>query len=248
MNDNIWLHLSSIPFLLTGILLIDTHLIVEGLTFINIFLWSLLYHICWNSYSCILNKNLLQFMDIYSAYIVALYQIVFYIDIRPRKYKSICHFIVSIVIIAIIYNDLFNNYIKYAIIALYICVIGLYYTIYICKYLIDTYWKNYSQNVLYKLIFANRKNEFFFLDLIFVFWGLICFGSAIICGFYMNDNLYWILHSLWHIFLDLGCSLLYLCHRRKSYITTFFKYIFEKIKLCLHNRQNTVIESYGPII
>src|ERR1700730_72817 len=90
----IWTVLSNLAYLFPAFYLLNVQLYVEALTMFNITLWSSLYHICFNLDQCVANRDLLQIMDFFSAYTCISFQIIYFMDIYPRKYKNIFHFIV----------------------------------------------------------------------------------------------------------------------------------------------------------
>lgn len=229
VEQEIWTVLSNLTFLIPGVCFFICKLYTESFALFSVTIWSSLYHLCYNMEQCIADPNVLQIMDFYSSYYVIICVVVYFMDIRPRKYKLILHFLLSIILIFTISIDRFDVWSNIVSIILVLPAAIIYNIIYIVKYILD---KN-SERIhtgrensrcckflswIYTCYFGRRKSAFHPGDIIFTIIGIVFFTAGFICQYYSYIK-YWVLHSIWHTLDAISLIFLFLIHRRKTLFT-----------------------------
>lgn len=231
IEKEIWTVLSNIPFLITALYLFTANLYVESFTYVNITLWSGLYHLCYNCEICILkDRSILQFMDFFSSYLCIGILVVYFVDINPRKYKVILQCIIAIILLLLTCIDYFNIFSYVAVLVTFIPIGVIYFLIYLFKWLKEKgCFKNTKlcNNKVINWIYSRRTSPFHPIDIIIWIIGVLLFSSAYLIQVYIKD-VYWITHSIWHLLSSVSALLIYTVYNKKNLLVKLCKKCCEK--------------------
>ena len=223
--ENIWLVLSNLPFLVDVILFLSIYCHTEALAALHVFFSSSLYHMCANLNVCLVfNLAQWEYMDFISAYGYFGIIIIFALDVRPRKYKQLGQLIMLILASILSFVDV-QDYYTYAIFyGLCVVLVSLNFTLYTLKWIKDKRLADricdlcICDNKFMKWIYSTRKAPFNPIDLVFVFISLLCSSFALVFQIIAitYPSIYWIFHSLWHVFLSLSADFLVILWNKKN--------------------------------
>lgn len=234
-EQNIWLVLSNITYLIPAVYLFMTHLFVESFTYFNITFWSSIYHLCFDMQQCIVkNRAALQFMDFFSAYLCIGIIVVYFIDIKPRKYKLILQCLIAIILLFITCLDYFDSTIYIVVLVIFIPAGILYFTIYFFRWLkLKGCFKNswICNNKLINFIYNNRTSPFNPWDIFLGLFGIILFVISYTIQIFVTDkDKYWITHSIWHALSGISALFIYTVYNKRNILITLVKTCITKCK------------------
>jgi hypothetical protein len=243
IEQEIWTVLSNLPFLITSLYLFIVNLYIESFTYVNITLWSSLYHLCYNCELCVLkDKSILQFMDFFSSYLCIGILVVYLVDINPRKYKVILQCIVAIILLFLTCIDYFNTSSYVAVLVTFIPIGAIYFLIYLFKWIKEKQ-SNCCLNICFEegcikksklcnnkvinWIFERRTSPFHPIDIPICIFGILLFTTAYLIQIYVK-NAYWITHSIWHVLSAISAMLIYNIYNKHILLIKLFKLCCKK--------------------
>ena len=231
IEQEIWTVLSNIPFLGTALYLFTAELYVESFTYVNILLWSSLYHLCYNCEICILkDRSILQFMDFFSSYLCIGILVVYFVDINPRKYKQILQCIISIILLLLTCIDYFNTFSYVLALVTFIPVGFIYFLIYLLKWMKEKgCFRNSTccDNKVILWLYSRRTSPFHPIDIFVWIFGVFMFATAYLIQVYVK-NKYWVTHSIWHVLSAASALLIYNVYNKHNLLMKTIRKCCEK--------------------
>lgn len=209
--------LSNMAFIIPAVYTLSVGLLHESMTFFMITIFSSMYHVCFNmknSDSCGLDPGFLQYMDFYFSYLCFVDVIVYFLDIRPRRYKAILHHILSTILLMTTYFIRFNTVVHIVLFSIVIAIAIAYQARQWIMYILKQ--RQVSCMVCTRLIkFEVFETDFHYSDLLTMSIGMMFFISGFVMQIFSYSE-YDILHSLWHIMLATASIFFFRLYRKPT--------------------------------
>ena len=202
VQHGIWLVISSAVYLVPFLYLLNARLYINAFSNFFVFVFSSLHHLCDIGY-CIVNHDSLEIMDYFFAYFSMGLILIYFIDVKSEK---ITVGLQTTYIAVVMFISVVNRLDIYLYLAVYSILFLMSTYHFIINYLNflkkeQSLWKCLD-NKCTGYLFSHRKYEIHPAKFIFFDIGLFLCMTALLF-FYFASYMFWLLHSIWHIFSGL---------------------------------------------